>query len=52
MKKWLLLSILCFLTLAVKAEPLPASEVFQVHVKKVDPNTFVVNWDIKKGYFL
>ncbi|KTD46486.1 thiol:disulfide interchange protein DsbD [Legionella quateirensis] len=52
MKKWLLLSILYFITSLTNAEPLPASEVFQVNVNKVDPNTFVIHWEIKPDYFL
>lgn len=52
MKKWLLLSLLCFTTLSIHAAPLPAAEVFHVEVKKVDPNTFVINWQIKPNYFL
>lgn len=52
MKKWLLLSIFCFIALIAHAEPLPAKEVFQVAVHKVDPNTFTINWYIKPGYFL
>ena len=52
MKKWLLLSLFCFTTFMVHADPLPAAEVFHVEVKKVDPNTFVINWEIKPNYFL
>ena len=52
MKKWLLLPLFFFTTLIVHADPLPAAEVFQVAVKKVDPNTFVIDWQIKPGYFL
>lgn len=52
MKKWLLLSILYFITSLANADPLPASEVFQVNVNKVDPNTFVIQWEIKPDYFL
>lgn len=52
MKKWLLLFIFCVVSTVTQAEPLPAAEVFQVEAKKVDPNTFVVQWDIKPGYFL
>lgn len=52
MKKWLLLSVLYLITSVAGADPLPASEVFKVDVKKIDPNTFVINWQIKDGYFL
>lgn len=36
----------------VQATPLPASQVFQVQVRAVDPNTFIINWKIKEHYFL
>ncbi|CAM2942762.1 protein-disulfide reductase DsbD [Legionella worsleiensis] len=52
MKKWLLLSILYLFISPSNAEPLPASEVFQVQVNVIDPNTFVINWTIKPDYFL
>lgn len=34
------------------AIPLPASEIFQLGTKQVDPNTFVLNWQVKPGYYL
>lgn len=34
------------------AEPLPAKDAFPLAVKRIDPNTFIVQWDIKSGYFL
>lgn len=52
MKKWFLLLTLSLLPLLAHASPLPANEVFKLTVKKVDPNTFNLNWDIKAGYFL
>ncbi len=52
MRKWLLLSIVYFISSLVYADPLPASEVFQVAVKKIDLNTFTINWQIRSGYFL
>ena len=52
MKKWLLLSMFCFITLIAHADPLPATEVFKIDVKQVDPNNFVVHWHIKPDYFL
>lgn len=52
MKKWLLFLVLCFTIFTVHADPLPASEVFKVDVRKIDPNTFLINWEIKPGYFL
>ncbi|AAU26775.1 Thiol:disulfide interchange protein DsbD precursor [Legionella pneumophila] len=52
MKKWLLFSLLFLTSLCVHAEPLPASEVFKVSVKKIDPNTFAIQWNILPKYFL
>jgi len=52
MEKWLLLLVLSLTSFNIHAEPLPAAEVFKVAVKKIDPNTFAVNWDIKPNYFL
>jgi len=52
MKHWLRLTILLLITGLAHASPLPASEVFQVNVKPVDPNTFMIEWNIKPGYFL
>lgn len=52
MKKWLLLSIIYLISTLVYADPLPAAEVFQARVNKIDPNTFAITWQIKEGYFL
>lgn len=52
MNKWLLVFIGCILHFTLHAEPLPAAEVFQVEAKKLDPNTFILAWQIKDGYFL
>lgn len=52
MKKWLLFSILCVASFINYANPLPAAEIFQVATKRLDPNTFVINWQVKPGYFL
>lgn len=52
MKNWLLLILLCFTATLSMAEPLPAAEVFQVNAKPLDPNTFVIHWQIKPDYFL
>lgn len=52
MKKWLLFSLLFLTSLSVHSEPLPASEVFKVSVKKIDPNTFAIQWNILPKYFL
>lgn len=34
------------------ATPLPASDVFQLTIKPIDPNTIGLQWHIKPGYFL
>lgn len=53
MKKWVLFTVLWLASfIGYAISPLPASEVFQVETKRVDPNTFVINWQIKPGYFL
>ncbi|MCL9683944.1 protein-disulfide reductase DsbD [Legionella maioricensis] len=52
MKKCLFLLLFYFTAFIIHADPLPAAEVFQVEVKKVDPNTFVIDWQIKPNYFL
>lgn len=52
MKKWFLLLVFCLFSSLVFAAPPPANEVFPLEVKRIDPNTFVLNWDIKTGYFL
>ncbi|VEG92440.1 protein-disulfide reductase DsbD [Legionella spiritensis] len=52
MKKWFLLLILTLVSLPGQATPPPANEVFQVSVKTVDPNTFVISWQVKPGFFL
>ncbi len=52
MKKWLLIVIGYLITSISYANPLPAAEVFQVAAKRIDPNTFTINWLVKPGYFL
>lgn len=52
MKKWLSFAALIFASFINYASPLPAADVFQVQAKKIDPNTFTLNWQIKPGYFL
>lgn len=52
MKKWLLLFICCLITITGHTTPLPAAEVFQANVSKIDPNTFAINFQIKPNYFL
>ncbi|WP_043874559.1 protein-disulfide reductase DsbD [Legionella massiliensis] len=52
MKKWLLVAVFWSLAFLTNATPLPASEVFQIEAKLFDPNTLIINWQIKPGYFL
>jgi thiol:disulfide interchange protein DsbD len=52
MKKWFVFSLVYFFALTIQAAPLPAKDVFQFTLKKIDPNTFSLNWQIKPGYFL
>ncbi len=52
MKKIGLFLMLFLTTLLVFATPPLANEVFQLTAKPIDPNTFMLNWHIKKGYFL
>ena len=54
-KLFLALSIItfyCFSSVTSAATPLPATEVFQIKVKAIDPNSFFITWKIKPGYFL
>lgn len=49
--------LLCILMLPFTASasslnPPPADAVFQLHVKAHDPNTLLLTWDIKPGFFL
>ena len=48
----LFLILLCASLLAAAANPLPADEVFQLTAKITDPNSLVLEWQIKDGYFL
>ncbi|MGQ3888849.1 protein-disulfide reductase DsbD [Legionella sp. CNM-1927-20] len=52
MKKWLLFSLSCLFSILCFAEPLPVEDIFQVHVSRLNPNQFLIKWDIKDGYFL
>ncbi len=52
MKKCALFLILSFTSLLAPASPPPAEDVFQLTAKRVDPNTFTLDWQIKKGFFL
>ena len=55
MKKWFFLIgfvSLYFFSPLLRAEPLPADEVFKISTTLVDPNSFFITWKIKPGYFL
>lgn len=52
MKKLFLIFALMFSFNSIASSPLPANDVFQVSVKLLDPNTFMLDWQIKPGYFL
>ena len=52
MKKCCLFSILFSISLLGFANPPPAKDVFQLTAQQVDPNTFTLDWHIKKGFFL
>ena len=52
MKKCLLIILCCLTATLAQTQPAPAQEVFQLEAKKVDPNTFTLNWQVKPGYFL
>ena len=43
---------LFFMSLFSFATPPPGDVVFQLSAQKQDPNTFLLNWNIKKGFFL
>lgn len=51
MNKYFLLILLLFPLLNF-ASPPPANAVFQLTTKQLDPNTFSIDWTIKKGFFL
>ena len=51
----LLLSPMLFFCLSFSTHatpPPPASAVFKLTVKDHDPNTFLLEWNMKPGYFL
>jgi thiol:disulfide interchange protein DsbD len=51
MKKWLLVFICC-LAVTGHANPPPSSQIVQLSVASVDPNTFAIKFQIKPNYFL
>ncbi|MBA2709650.1 MAG: protein-disulfide reductase DsbD [Tatlockia sp.] len=52
MNKLVLVLLLWGVSIPGFSAPLPAAQVFKIDSKRVDPNTFVINWQIKPGYFL
>ncbi|MDP3705926.1 MAG: protein-disulfide reductase DsbD [Legionellaceae bacterium] len=52
MMKRCLFTLLLLIPLLTLATPLPADEVFQLSTKQQDPNTLLMKWTIKPGYFL
>ena len=48
----LLLSLICMMPFVGFSAPLPADDLFKLEAKVQDPNTLVLNWQIKKNYFL
>lgn len=52
MKKYCLFFILLFTSLAGFTSPPPADAVFQLTAQAADPNTFILEWRIEKGFFL
>ncbi len=52
MKHFFIFATLFIISSLTFAAPLPANEVFQLTTKQTDPNTLVLNWQIKPGYFL
>jgi len=54
-RSWLIItffSMLFLFPIISVATPPPAKDVFQLSVKHIDPNTFSLDWSIKKGFFL
>lgn len=53
MKRLILLPLLfIFSVVCNSAEPPPANEVFQLSAKPIDPNTLLLTWEIKSGFFI
>ena len=51
-KKYALVSLLFLTSLCAVANPPPANDVFQLSARTLDTNTFSLDWQIKKGFFL
>ena len=53
MKKFASIFILFFISItSYSMTPPPASEVFHLTTKQIDPNTFSITWQIKNGFLL
>ena len=52
MKKYCLLLVLLFTSLTGFTNPPPANAVFQLTARAADPNSFILQWNIKEGFFL
>lgn len=52
MKRFLLVSLLFFIPIIGQTMPPAAEEVFQLTAKVFDPNSLILEWKIKSGYFL
>lgn len=52
MKKKLFFLLAFFISWSCCANPIPAHEAFKVAAKPIDPNTFLLTWQIKPGYFI
>lgn len=52
MKKWVLFLVCCFTAITGYTTPPPSTQIVQVHVAPIDPNTFVINFQIKPKHFL
>lgn len=53
LKKFLLFFVLSLFSLLLQAgTPPPADDVFGLNVKRLNPDTFTLTWDVKPGYFL
>ncbi|MDP3561337.1 MAG: protein-disulfide reductase DsbD [Legionellaceae bacterium] len=52
MLKRCLFAFILIIPILTHATPLPAAEVFKVIAKPLDPNTLIIKWTVKPGYFL
>lgn len=52
MKKYVNILFICLVSFLAHANPLPAKEVFHFKPIALNPNTLILDWDIKSGYFI